>query len=656
LNALTRIRHWPASARVPGFLATVILMTLLPHATHLPPWIPLLFVALTSWRLWIEVHAAALPPRWLRSVMALSLTLLIALNFRMFNGLEAGTALLSVMAGMKFLESRSIRDYTVIIFIAFFLLFSELLYAQSLAMLPYLMVCALISITALMQLHLGEGTLTLSSALRRTSRMLLQALPLTVLLFLLVPRLPGQFWVLPTRDAATSGLSDEMSPGDVIKLMLSDEVAFRVEFTGDAPLNNQMYWRAIVLHEFDGRTWRRQRGGFFAPTNLATRGTPYRYRMLLEPTNLPFVPALDMPLQSDLRRSFIGNDRQLMSILPIAQLMSINMVSAGDYQLDLKLPTPLKRIDTFLPGALNPRARALVREWHSEAADDAAYLKRLLQWFHTQAFYYTLEPPVLGVNSIDDFLFNTRRGFCEHYASALAFLLRAADIPARVVTGYQGGEYNPLSHYWVIRQSDAHAWVEVWLQNRGWVRVDPTAAIASDRVEKGLNVVSDDSTQDTVLKMSSKTVDWLVDVRQRWDAVNTFWKERIVNFNSDEQRALLDKLGFHDANLRTMATGLLIAFVGFFLGLTSWLAWKYRPTAIAPEVKLWRALTAKLAQRGVLYQAHEGPVDYLHRAMQQLPAHQSLLGEICSRYVALRYEPAAAQDQLRQLRALIRKL
>lgn len=658
MNGLSRalqLRHWPHSARTLAWLALVIVLALLPHLRHLPPWIPLFFVTATGWRLWIEVSAASLPPRWLRNLLALLLMALVVGNFRTLNGLEAGTALLSVMAGMKLLESRAQRDYTVVIFIAFFLLFAELLYEQTLMMLPYLLGCTLLSVSVLLQLHVSDRALTARQALGRAGRMLLQALPLTVLLFLLVPRLPGQFWVLPARGAASSGLSDEMSPGDVSNLTLSDEVAFRVQFQDAAPPNNKLYWRAIVLHDFDGRTWRRRRGALFGQQGIETLAPPYRYRMLLEPSNQPYIPALDVPLQSDLRRSYIGSDRQLASFMPVTQLTAVNVVSAADYRLDKQLPDTLRRIDTALPGALNPRARTLAQQWRNEAGDDAVYMRRLLQWFHTQSFYYTLEPPSLGVNAIDEFLFTTQKGFCEHYASALTFMLRAVHIPARVVTGYQGGEFNPISGYWVIRQADAHAWVEAWLPEQGWVRVDPTMAIAAERIERGLVVPTETGVQQTnEIKVANRG--WLPGVQQRWDALNTFWKERIVNFDPEEQRAVLQRLGIANADWRALGLLLGAAFIAFFLGLMVYLGWQYRPARLAPETEVWRALLRKLEKQGVHHAPHEGPVDFLNRAAQLKPGIAGLLLKVRDAYVALRYAPDPAPQLLSHLKHLVNQL
>ncbi len=654
LQPLLAIRHWPESARSLGVLAGAVLLTLLPHVLHLPVWIPLCVVAATGWRLWIEIHAHALPNKWLRNGVALLAMGSVALNFRTLNGLEAGTALMSMMAGMKLLESRSARDYSIVVFIALFLLFTELLFEQNLILLPYLFLCTMLIVSCLLQVHDGGAQLGYVDALKRSGRMLLQAVPLTVLLFLFIPRLPGQFWVQPSRGGATSGLSEEMSPGDVSDLSLSSEVAFRVEFEGEPPPASQRYWRAVVLHDFDGRTWRRRRGEMFGAQKVITGDKTYRYRMLMEPSDLQWIPVLDVPLQTDLRRSLITSDMQLFSFRPVTKLIAVNVVAATDYQLGTEPASTMLRFDTRLQGEHNPRARSLATQLRAGSGDDAAYVRSVLSMFRQQNFYYTLEPPALGVNAVDDFLFETRRGFCEHFASAFTFLMRAGGVPARVVTGYQGGEINSINNYLVVRQSDAHAWSEVWLAGRGWVRVDPTAAIAPQRIERGLESAIADS--ESVPGRTLRRTPWLFELRQRWDAVDTYWKATIVNFDSDDQRAVMNALGIRNADWRTLGVALLMTFVGFFIAMMAWLGWRYRPKRRDPTTEAYAALKLKLAKAGVSNLKHEGPVDYLARAAAALPMLAPQLQELRDIYVGLRYQPNPSSLALSRLRHLVNQL
>jgi transglutaminase-like putative cysteine protease len=654
LQALWSLSTWPESAKSLGILCGMLLLALLPHLTHLPVWIPLCVLGAMAWRLWIEIHAGALPNKWLRSGLAFIALVSVLASFRSLNGLEAGTALLAMMAGMKLLESRQLRDYTILIFISLFLLFAELLYEQEIILLPYLLLCTVLTVTCLLRLHDGGAQLRFGEALRRSTRMLLQALPLAALLFVLVPRLPGQFWVLPSRDAATSGLSNEMSPGDISNLSLSSEVAFRAQFTGEIPPNSQRYWRALVLHDFDGRTWRHRQFESLSAQKVHHGERTYSYRMLMEPSNQRWIPVLDIPLQTNLRRSFLTSDLQLVAWQPVAQLIAVDVVAATEYQFGNTLTQTARRMDTRLQGELNPRSRTLAIKLFAASSDPATYVNTVLSLFREQEFFYTLEPPKLGVHTVDDFLFNTKRGFCEHFASTFTFMMRAAGIPARVVTGYLGGELNTINNYLVVRQSDAHAWSEVWLEGRGWVRIDPTAAVAPQRVERNLDSAIDQS--EFVPGRTLRRSTWLYQARQNWDAVNTFWKARIVNFDSDDQRDLLSKLGIKNPDWRTLGWGLLMTFICFFIAMILWLGWKYRPRQRDPVVQAYDALKHKLAKAGITAAAHEGPVDLLTRAAAAKPALATQLAELRDVYIALRYQPDAMPQQLTRLRHLVNQL
>jgi len=636
-------------------VVAVLVLALLPHLPHLPIWIPLLVLSSFVWQIWIEVHAAALPPRWLRSVVALSALLLVAFGYRTLNGLEAGTALLATMAGMKILETRGTRDYTILIFISLFLLFAELLYNQSLGMLPYLLGCTTLIVATLLRLHDGGAHLAYREAIKRSGRMLLQALPLAVLLFLFFPRLPGQFWVIPTRDTATSGLSEEMNPGDVSNLTLSDAVAFRVEFTGAAPPTQQRYWRAIVLHDFDGRTWRRQRSGMLPAQRVAIQSQAlYQYRLLLEPNNQHWVPALDVPVQWTVRRSFMLGDLQLVVPDAVTQLTAANLSSAVQYRFGDVLPNTIRRIDTRLPENANPRTRALAAELRAQNSSDEDYLAAVLNIFHQRSFVYTLQPPRLQANPVDDFLFNTQRGFCEHYASAFTVLMRAAGIPSRVVTGYQGGEYNSLGDYLIVRESDAHAWSEVWLDGKGWVRIDPTAAVSPARIERGID--SAVAASESVPGRTMRQFQLFNRLRLSWDAINTYWKERIVQFDANDQRDMLQWLGFDDADWRALGLSLVIAFVMFFFALMAYLTWRYRPKRVDPVLTAYLALKHKFDRKQLPSVSHEGPVDFLNRASRARPELARSLHEIRDLYVDLRYGPQPDMRQLSRLRYLVDRL
>jgi len=653
LSINSRFSRWPESARELTLSTCVVLLALLPHLSHLPVWIPAIVVAALLWRIVVELRAAALPNKWLRNGIAVVALMSVLMQFRTLNGLEAGTALLSVMAGMKLLETRDHRDYTVLIFIAFFLLFAELLYDQSVWMLPYLLASTLFSTATLLRLHDGGAHISYREAFKRCAVMALQAAPLAVLLFVFFPRLQGQFWTLPSRGGAVSGLSETMSPGDVSQLSLSDDVAFRVEFEGRPPPIPERYWRAIVLHDFDGRTWGRE---FLQPATslVQSLGAEYAYRLLLEPNNQRWIPVLDAPLQWQLPRSAMFQDLQLRAAEPISKLTSVTARSATHYRIDGPLTNYMRRMDTQLPVALNPKSSALAHQLREQAADDDTYINNVLRMFNRQNFYYTLEPPPLGVNAVDDFLFTTRAGFCEHYASAFTVMMRAVGIPARVVTGYQGGEINSLGNYLIVRQADAHAWSEVWLSDKGWVRIDPTAAIAPERVNSGLQSAM--SATEPVPGRLLRRFELLNTVRLGWDALNTFWKDHIVQFDTLEQQALLSKLGIDNRDWQSVGLALVVAFVVFFFGMLAYLTWKFRPAPVDPIVKIYIKLQHKLQKHQIVRAPYEGPDDFLKRAAQVRPAQATQLKEIRDVYIRLRYGVNPDMQSMQRLKRLINEL
>lgn len=642
---LRRAADWsPALQRLVWVIAGLAL-AVLPHAPHVKLWIMLLGAGAAALRIVIELKRWQLPPKWLRAILAFVTLLAVLLDYRTLNGIDAGTALLIVMAGMKLLETKTVRDLTVIVFLSYFALFAAFLYNQSLLRLPYMFICAWLLTVTLMRIHQTTTSMSVREAVGVTGKMFLQSLPLAVLLFLLFPRLPGQFWsVVPARSEAVSGLSDEMSPGDVSDLSISGELAFRVRFDGAMPPSPQRYWRGPVLHDFDGRTWRQARSPFVAQ-EVTGSGATYKYELMLEPHQRRWIFALDVPTQWTQRRVTRTSDLQLLAGDPIATLTSYRLESTPSYTVGGPLPNLMRQADTRLPVGRNERSIALAREMRERAGSDEAFVAAALAKFRNEEYFYTLEPPRLELNSVDDFLFNTRRGFCEHFASAFTMLARAADIPARVVTGYQGGEFNPMSGYLLIRQSEAHAWSEVWLEGRGWVRVDPTAAVAPQRIESGLEAAlsqGGESLPGNFLRQSAL----LTQLRLAWDAANTFWNNQVVAFGETQQRWLLERLNIGDADWEELGIALVLTLVGFFALMSAYLAWRFRPRAKDPLAQIYEQLCRKLARHGLARAAHEGPSDYVARVARARPELATQLIEVRNLYVALRYGPRSWGPQL----------
>jgi len=625
-----------------------------PHVPFLPGWISLLIAAAVAWRWAAERRAWPLPPRWLRVLVAIAATLAVLGTYRTLNGIEAGTAFLVLLAGVKLLETRGSRDLTVIVFIAYFLLYSALLRDQRLPQLPYLLAGGVFLTAALMRVHAGSAGDSGRDVLMRTGALLLQALPLAILLFVLFPRLPGPFWGIGTGESARTGLGDEMTPGDISDLSVSGEVAFRVRFTGAMPPPAQRYWRGPVLHEFDGRSWRRPRAQAFPSQEVTYLGEPVEYQITLEPTDRPWILALDIPAEWPEREAFRTFDFQLVAPRRLSEVSSFRLRSYPRFLAGAELPQSLRRKGLQLPEEGNPRSRALARDLVARHGDPQAIAQAMLTMFREQPFVYTLDPPKLAENAMDEFLFETRRGFCEHYASAFTLVMRAAGVPARVVTGYQGGEFNPLGGYLIVRQSDAHAWSEIWIEGRGWLRVDPTAAVAPERIERGL-IGAMGELEPVPGRLRDASNLWL-QASLGWDTLNDLWNERIVRFNAARQLDLLERLGVDDPDWRTLGFGMAASLAAFFVALSAYLAWRFRPPARDWPARLHDVVRHRLVRRGLHPQASEGPVAFLERAAAACPDLAADLVQIRDVYVDLRYGPLPTDADLRRLKHLVNRL
>jgi transglutaminase-like putative cysteine protease len=472
-----------------GLVACILLVSA-PHAEYLPLWVSALCAILLAWRGYLCYSTRALPSRWLLLGITVAIVAGILITYHTLFGREAGVALLILLSSLKLLELRSMRDATVLIYLSSFIIITNFFNSQSIPTALYMLATLLVIIATWVQMY--SGTLAFKVRLHIATSLLLQAIPLALLLFVLFPRVAGPLWGMPQDTYASSGLGDSMSPGSLSKLSLSQAVAFRVNFDTPAPPREQMYWRGPVLWDFDGVTWTKGVTIRSKLPQLDKLDRPVDYTVTLEPHNKTWLFALD--LATNLSIPYVmTDDFQVHSKAQITARIRYKAHSQLGYRANAdEVPFQLKRA-LKLPLERNPRARELAAEWRANLPNDDAIIRAAITRFNSEGFVYTLEPPLLGPNGVDDFLFDTRKGFCEHYASSFVFLMRAAGIPARVVTGYQGGEPNALGGYTIVRQSDAHAWAEVWLKQRGWVRIDPTAAVSPERIQNGLSAAMPDS-------------------------------------------------------------------------------------------------------------------------------------------------------------------
>lgn len=575
-----------------AWAAGALLLGGLPHLLAVAPWIPLLLLGCGLWRIGAAQYGWPLPALWIRIPLAVLGFLAVAISYRSISGIQAGSALLLVMGAMKLLETRNQRDRMVLIFISLFLLFAAFLREQAIGMLAWLVAGTLGISAALLQTARQEGLLPTSGALRLATRLLVQGLPLAVVLFILFPRLPGPFWSLPDKaSSGISGLSEQIRPGDISALGLSDAIAFRARFRDGTPPAGALYWRGPVLEHFDGRGWSvRQSPASGPPAPVATDGVQYNYELVLEPQGGRWLLALETPLQWSAPRARLGPAMELRNTEPIHDRLSYRARSAIGGSVRTVAGADMLAANLQLPAGRNPRTLELATRLRAGSTDDRDYLQRLLQLFHEQPFRYSLKPPLLGAQPVDEFLFDTRSGFCEHYASALAVLARAAGIPARVVAGYQGGEHNPIGDYWIIRQAHAHAWVEAWIDGT-WQRIDPTAAVAPERIERGIEEILAASPGGMRLWRSSRMVGGMV---LSWDAVNAAWDRWVLAFGPEAQERLLRGLGFRVPQPLQLAL-LAGAAASLCLVLLAWLGGRRRQGARDRLHRLYDRLCRRLA-------------------------------------------------------------
>lgn len=643
----------PDFARM-GWATGALLLSVAPHLPRIPAWVTVLTIVCMGWRLAAARQGWPEPMRLLRLAMAATAFGGVLASYGTINGVEAGSALLIVMMDMKLLETWRRRDFQVLMFISYFLVLAQLLFEPGMWTLPWMACAVWLSTTALLQSVRVNAPLPSGKAAKLVAKMLLLSLPVMAALFVLFPRVPGPFWAMPTRSgSATSGLTEEMSPGAINSLSLSDAVAFRVSFRGDVPRPDQRYWRGPVLHHFDGATWSEPGRIPAQSMNIRPAGTAIDYRITMEPSDRHWLLALDFPFNWTAPRSFVSFDFQLLSRQPVDQLTAYDVVSYPDALAEPELLRRARLWDLQLPEKRNPKTIALATELRTRFADDRQLIGAVLARFTKEEFVYTLRPPALtGANPVDEFLFDTRRGFCEHFASAFTALMRAADIPARVVTGYQGGEVNWVDQRMTVRQSDAHAWSEVWLRGEGWTRVDPTAAVAPNRIELGLAGALPDS--ELVPGRLLRSLPVLESLRQRWDAMDAAWNEWILGYGPDQQMAMLKSFGIGNPDWRQLTAIMGIVLALLLAGLTAWFAWQYRPPRQEEVRRLYDHFVRKLAKQNMDRRQAEGPLDFARRAEATYPQLGAGIRSVTRSYVRLRYENETDPGEIKRLRSLVK--
>jgi transglutaminase-like putative cysteine protease len=638
------------------WLLVAMVFVVAPHLLRMPYWVSVFFVAIVAWRGWIAWAAMHFPPWPVTGTLTIAAAVATYFQYNRIFGREPGVTLLVVMAALKLLEMKTQREVVLSIYLGFFLVLTNFLFSQTIPLGVYMLACVWIFIGTMVGFNRVGSTPTLRERLRPAGALLVQALPLMVAFFILFPRASGPLWALPqdTR-AGMSGLSDSMTPGTISNLIKSDAIAFRVQFDGTRPPYSTLYWRGPVLTDFDGATWRISRDRSLGTTTYPRARNPTRYTVTLEPHNNSWLFALDVPAQVP-PGAVLLHDLQLQQRQeqPVRERKRYEMSSYLDYRYGEAAHRGSLRESLRFDESRNPRTVALGRQWARESKEPRELLQKAFTYFNRE-FVYTLDPPILDArNPYDAFLFETKQGFCEHYAGSFALAMRAAGIPARIVTGYQGGELNPINGELVVRQADAHAWVEIWLPEQGWVRVDPTAAVSPLRVQSGVNAALGPIGVLPSL-VAADPLGVLAGIRDAWRAMNSQWDSWVVGYSMDKQRQFFADLGFPGVDWRALGLWLMVAT--FLMGgaITVGLLVRDRPRRSEPALAAWNRFCAKLAAAGIARAPHEGPLDFLRRVQAARPAFASDADDITQRYVTARYGPGASRDELRELARRVRE-
>ncbi len=641
--------------RALGALVIVLLLAAAPHAVHLPLWVVAGMTCIASWRVWLLWRGGAMPGRWLLIAIAMMSSAGVLLFYRTLFGREAGVALLVLMLGIKLLEIRTRRDVTVVIFLAYFLVVTSFFYSQTVPTAIYMLLLVWAITAVMLAFQYYASAPAWRSIARTAAALLLQGMPVMLVLFVLFPRIQGPLWGIPQSSySATSGLSDTMAPGSLSELSLSDAVAFRVQFERLPEKPAQLYWRGPVLWDFDGRTWTSgTTGATVARPRFEALADPLRYTVTLEPQNLRWMFGIDLPALIP-PNAALTTDYQMLSTQSLRNRIRYDMISVPIYRLDRELRVFDKERALRLPLDSNLRAVALARGWAELSRDHRAVVNQALARFRSEPFFYTLVPPLLGAQPVDEFLYQTRRGFCEHFASSFVFLMRAAGVPARVVTGYLGGEVNSLGNYLIVRQSDAHAWAEVWLENEGWVRVDPTAAVSPARIESGIAAAL--PAGEPLPMLVRVDWEWLRDMRFAWDALANSWNQWVLGYTPDRQSRLLQFFGFSHATWQNMIIALMSCSVVVVLILAAITLRDLRGRSRDPVLQSWQRFCKSMARAGAARLPHEGPLDYGRRLARHFPQRADELLAITRSYAALRYAPSSSKPSLHEFKQRIAQL
>jgi len=636
---------------IPAILVALV-VAVIPYWVRLPIWITVwcLFfwgvASQTAYRNWPR------PKPWLRQLLIPIGLLGVLASYDWALVGDTFVGMLAIMVSLKPLEIKTHRDKMITVFLSYFIILTHLLHYDSFLIALYMVVS--VCITTAVLIHINHHGAGIPANLKLSARIMVQALPLTVVLFVLFPRVHGHFWGAFNPAADRTGFSERLSPGDVSRLAQNTAIAFRVDFHGKIPAPDQLYWRGIVFWHFTGQAWER---GYRVPARRSSfPGTEtVQYTVSLEPHYQRWWFALDLPASAP-RQVRQLDDFTLIAWRRIAERTVYTLRSHLTYHTGALRSWEAAAL--VLPPQGNPRARALAQEWSRQNREPAAIVASALSFFKENEFSYTLRPAPLEGDRIDDFLFRTRNGYCEHFASAFAFLMRAAHLPARIVGGYLGGERNPFGNYLIVRQSDAHAWVEVWLPKTGWTRIDPTSVVAPARVQQGSAAALPPAERPIYLTSQylAALYRYWKPVQFAWDRVNTGWNLWVIGYSRDQQRELFTSGEVMGATAKRILIGMLLfsAAIAMGVGVFYWGLIKSGPIQTEKTQKFYEVFCQKLARATRPRRPAQGPVDYARQVAGQRADLAESVAEITRLYVRLRYGRGGDERDEKRLQSLVK--
>ena len=656
------------------WLISGALFASLPHMIRAELWLSVVVPLLLLWRIMIQRGRFAMPGKLVRGLLLVGLAGATLYSHGTLLGPDAGVTLLVAAFALKMLEMFRLRDAYVVIILACFVLATAFLFSTGPLITIYIGLVLVLVIAALIGINHPESGVSSWRHLRLSATMVGQSIPLMLVFFLLVPRLPPLWSLKVEQQQGKTGMSDSMAPGEISRLSRQNDLAFRVEFEDEVPPPSLRYWRGLTYGWFDGRRWSQavppalDRQEYIRFPNgasppwyqqlLADRGDAvWKYRVVMERTGRQWLYAMSVPFSD---KADVGLARDLRLV------RRTDLETTYDYRVtSYMMPVAVEGLKEWerqfyvsLPSDSSPRASAMAQRWRDEALGDADYVNRLLRWLNEEEFYYTLEPPLLGQHTVDDFLFRTRRGFCEHYASSFAFMLRAAGIPARIVAGYQGGQLNPLGNHLQVRQYDAHVWVEAWLPEQGWVEFDPTAAVAPARIEQGLEqALADFNEQTGGLAGVLRDNPLLTRLGYLVDYIEFGWAKWVLGYNQQSQLEFLSRwLGKVTPERMVMA----LAVVGGSLMtvMLIWMLWRARRPGLMWWQREYQAMLRLMRKRGLYPALYLPPAQVVDEAARRYPRAASALQDWQQCFEAAAYRPPATDQKLlrRQLALLRRKV